>query len=72
MITERQQQILDLIVSLYAKEHTPVGSKALLEQIKASSATIRNDMKALENLGLIQKNIHQVGVFLVFQVTNTL
>ena len=55
MITERQQQILDLIVSLYAKEHTPVGSKALLEQIKASSATIRNDMKALENLGLIQK-----------------
>ncbi len=55
MITERQRQILNLIVSLYAKEHTPIGSKSLLESIQASSATIRNDMKVLEKLGLIQK-----------------
>ena len=55
MITERQRQILNLIISLYSKAHTPVGSKALLDQINASSATIRNDMKALEQLGLIQK-----------------
>ena len=55
MITERQRQILNLIVSLYAKEHTPIGSKSLLDSIQASSATIRNDMKVLEKLGLIQK-----------------
>ena len=55
MITERQRQILNLIVSLYSKEHVPIGSKALLNEIHASSATIRNDMKALEELGYIQK-----------------
>jgi heat-inducible transcriptional repressor len=55
MITERQKQILNLIVSLYSKEHTPIGSKSLLDSIQASSATIRNDMKTLEDLGLIQK-----------------
>ncbi|GAB2026626.1 heat-inducible transcriptional repressor HrcA [Lactovum odontotermitis] len=55
MITDRQKEILELIISLYAREHTPVGSKTLLDAVKASSATIRNDMKALEELGLIQK-----------------
>lgn len=61
MITERQRQILNLIVSLYAKDHTPIGSKSLLDSIQASSATIRNDMKALENLGLIQKEHSSSG-----------
>lgn len=55
MITERQQQILNLIISLYAKDHLPVGSMTLLDEINSSSATIRNDMKVLEKLGLIQK-----------------
>ncbi|MGM9887179.1 MAG: heat-inducible transcriptional repressor HrcA [Lactococcus sp.] len=55
MITERQRQILNLIVSLYSKERNPIGSKALLDEIHASSATIRNDMKTLEELGFIQK-----------------
>ncbi|MFC4652504.1 heat-inducible transcriptional repressor HrcA [Lactococcus nasutitermitis] len=55
MITERQRQILNLIVSLYSRDHTPIGSKALLDSIHASSATIRNDMKVLEELGFIQK-----------------
>lgn len=55
MITERQRQILNLIVSLYSRNHLPIGSKSLLEEIHASSATIRNDMKVLEDLGYIQK-----------------
>ena len=58
MITERQRQILNLIVSLYAKDHTPIGSKSLLDSIQASSATIRNDMKALERLGLNSKGTY--------------
>ncbi|GFH39680.1 heat-inducible transcriptional repressor HrcA [Lactococcus insecticola] len=55
MITKRQQQILNLIVSLYTQNHKAIGSKALMASIKASSATIRNDMKHLEELGFIQK-----------------
>ena len=55
LITERQRQILNLIVSLYSKDRNPIGSKALLDEIHASSATIRNDMKVLEDLGFIQK-----------------
>lgn len=61
MLTERQRQILDLIVSLYSKEKTPVGSKALLDEINASSATIRNDMKVLENEGFIKKEHSSSG-----------
>ena len=55
MITERQRQILNLIVSLYAKDHTPIGSKSLLDSIQASSATIRNEMADLEELGYLEQ-----------------
>ena len=55
MITKRQQQILNLIISLYTETHKAVGSKALMSSIKASSATIRNDMMSLEELGFIKK-----------------
>lgn len=61
MVSKRQEQILNLIVSLYSKERAPIGSKALLDKVKASSATIRNDMKALEELGLIQKEHSSSG-----------
>lgn len=55
MLTDRQREILNLIISLYVKNRTPIGSKALMDAVDASSATIRNDMKVLEALGLIQK-----------------
>lgn len=55
MITKRQQEILNLIISLYTQTHKAVGSRALMASIQASSATIRNDMKFLEELGLIKK-----------------
>lgn len=55
MITERQQAILNRIVDIFTKTHEPVGSKALQEAIAASSATIRNDMAALEKQGLLEK-----------------
>ena len=55
MVTKRQEKILKLIISLYAKDKVPVGSKLLINQVDASSATIRNDMKTLEDLGLLQK-----------------
>ncbi|HEK9996045.1 heat-inducible transcriptional repressor HrcA [Streptococcus equi subsp. zooepidemicus] len=55
MITERQSNILNLIVDLFTQTHEPVGSKALQSLIASSSATIRNDMAKLEKLGLLEK-----------------
>lgn len=55
MITERQINLLKLIVEEYIKTARPVGSKALCEKLNCSSATIRNEMSALEELGLLEK-----------------
>ena len=55
MLTERQNKILKEIVERYIKDPTPVGSKTLSKTIKTSSATIRNEMMALEDLGLLEK-----------------
>ena len=55
MVTERQNEILNLIIDIFTKTHEPVGSKALQESIQSSSATIRNDMAALEKEGLLEK-----------------
>ena len=53
MVTERQNEILNLVVDIFTKTHEPVGSKALQDVIQSSSATIRNDMAALEKQGLL-------------------
>lgn len=55
MITERQVSLLKIIVEEYIKTARPVGSKAICEKLKCSSATIRNEMSALEELGLLEK-----------------
>jgi len=55
LVTERQNEILNLIIDIFTKTHEPVGSKALQETIQSSSATIRNDMAALEKEGLLEK-----------------
>ena len=55
MVTERQNEILNLVVDIFTKTHEPVGSKALQAVIQSSSATIRNDMAALEKQGLLEK-----------------
>jgi heat-inducible transcriptional repressor len=52
-LTERQQRILELIIQHYVSANRPVGSKALVEPLDVSSATIRNDMVVLEEAGLI-------------------
>ena len=57
MLSDRQLYIIKAIVELYAKHGEPIGSKTLIElkKLDYSSATIRNDMKALEMAGLLQK-----------------
>lgn len=53
---ERQKEILKAIVESYIKTAKPIGSKSLCKKFKCSSATIRNEMGVLENLGFIEKN----------------
>lgn len=56
-LTPRQREILRLIIQEYVSSRRAVGSHALIEQypLNVSSATVRNEMMALERLGLIQQ-----------------
>ncbi len=55
MSDERRLAVLSAIVEDYVHTSEPVGSKALLERhrLGVSAATVRNDMAALEDAGLI-------------------
>ena len=53
---ERQKELLKEIVESYIKNIKPVGSKALCDKFNLSSATIRNEMAYLEQLGYLEKN----------------
>ena len=55
MVNERQRELLKLIVEEYIKTARPVGSKSLCDSLKCSSATVRNEMSFLEELGLLEK-----------------
>jgi len=55
-VDNRQNKLLKEIVESYIKNAKPVGSKSLCSKLKCSSATIRNEMATLENLGLLEKN----------------
>ena len=51
----RQEELLKVIVETYIQTFKPIGSKSLVDKFNCSSATIRNDMAVLEELGLIEK-----------------
>ncbi len=53
MLTSRQNQIFKQIVENYVFDAQPVGSKLLTDSLAVSSATIRNEMSALEENQLI-------------------
>ena len=52
---DRQKELLKSIVESYIKNVKPVGSKSLCKKFNCSSATIRNDMMYLEELGYLEK-----------------
>lgn len=62
MIGERQAAILSLIIDSYIKTGEPIGSKTLsnLLPYRISSATIRNEMAYLSDLGLLEQ-MHTSG-----------
>ncbi len=56
MITNRQREMLKVIVEEYIKTAKPVSSNHICKKLKCSSATIRNEMARLEELHLLEKN----------------
>jgi heat-inducible transcriptional repressor len=54
-LTRRQEEILTYIVRAYTQKPEPISSKYLAEnhELNVSSATIRNEMSVLEELGYI-------------------
>lgn len=54
-LTERQQQILSLVVRSHIETGAPVGSKTLVTRynLDVSSATVRNEMATLGELGYL-------------------
>ncbi len=55
MITDRQKEILKIIVQEYVRLAKPVGSNLICDTLNCSSATIRSEMATLEELGLLEK-----------------
>ena len=55
MLGEREERVLKIIVEEYIKNAKPVGSSSICETLNCSSATIRNEMASLENLGYLEK-----------------
>jgi len=55
MLTTRQEKILELIVRYYVQNVAPIGSKAICDELGCSSATVRNEMATLEDLGYLEK-----------------
>ena len=55
MLTNRQEKLLELIVKEYVRTVNPVGSSLICEHLNCSSATVRNEMATLEDLGYIEK-----------------
>lgn len=55
MLTERQKEILKLIVIQYINTAIPVPSSIICEKLNCSSATVRNEMVELETFGLLEK-----------------
>ncbi len=55
VLSERKQKILEAVIKLYVETTEPVGSKAIAElpNIRASSATIRNEMAELTEMGYL-------------------
>ena len=56
MITTRQREILKFIVEEYVKTARPISSNVICKELNCSSATIRNEMVLLEEMGYLEKN----------------
>lgn len=56
MISQREKEILKVIVEEYIKTAKPISSSEICKKVNCSSATIRNEMVYLSDLGYLEKN----------------
>ena len=56
-LSDRKKQILKAVVDDYIQTAEPIGSKAIAARLSTpvSSATVRNEMSELENLGYLEQ-----------------
>ena len=54
-LTLRKDRILASVVTSFIKSGEPIGSKAIAQEIGVSSATVRNEMASLTELGLLEQ-----------------
>ena len=54
-LTLRKEKILSSVVESFVRNGEPVGSKAIAEEIGVSSATVRNEMASLTEMGLLEQ-----------------
>lgn len=55
MLSERQNEILKLIIEEYSKSPVPVGSSKICDTLGVSPATVRSEMAKLEEIGFLEK-----------------
>lgn len=60
-LTKRKQKILSSVVSGFITKGEPVGSKSIADEIGVSSATVRNEMADLIELGLLTQPYTSAG-----------
>lgn len=54
-LTLRKERILSSVVTGFVRSGEPVGSKAIADEIGVSSATVRNEMASLTEMGLLEQ-----------------
>lgn len=54
-LSQRQERVLSCVVAGYSRTGEPVGSKAVAQEMGVSSATVRNEMAELIELGLLEQ-----------------
>ena len=64
-LDDRKVTILKAIIKTYLETGEPVGSRTISKysELKLSSATIRNEMSDLEEMGYIYSLTHRQGGF---------
>ena len=54
-LTGRKKQILKVVVDDYIRTAEPVGSKTIASRVGVSSATIRNELADLVDMGYLEQ-----------------
>ena len=65
-LTDRKKRILKAIIRTYMETGEPVGSRTISKDkdLNVSSATIRNEMSDLTEMGYIVQHIHRQEEYL--------